>query len=640
MWWIVWRLSAPCFSVRRWVAVCHDHKYDPFTQKDFYALFAYFNSLDANPLDGNKKDPAPVIRVYSDDQRAKLEEAKQAIVRLETQMRAPMPDLDAAQAQWEAAEATRQAERWRVAQAETQRSTGGSTLTRLEDHSILASGENPSQDTYHVVTRTDQTGLRAVRLEALTHESLPNQGAGRASNSNFVLSDFALEAVSVADPTKKVAVRWASASGDYEQKDFLISHAIDADPATGWAVDGNQKRENRSAIFVAAEPFGFPGGTELRFRLAHESPHGQHAIGRFRLALTADESAVGDTQPVVWGGWHELGPYPAATAKDAFNRVFEPEVEVDLGRQYVKDLYKAGKWRKRDQYKDGAVQTIKTRDNAATYLYRTIESPSRREVDLSLGSDDTISVWINGRRMLHNESYRGAAADQEKLTLELNPGTNHLLMKIVNGGGASGFYFKVTGERVGGLPQAVVAALGVPALNRNADQTGVVRDYYRRDHWPQWRDLDAQLIETRRREQELANNVPTSLVASEMKDPKQAFVLLRGQYDQKGDPVQRHTPSALPAMKEGSPQDRLGLAQWLVDPAHPLTARVAVNRFWQQLFGIGLVKTAEDFGAQGEWPSHPQLLDWLAVDFRERGWDVKQLMKQLVTSATYRQASA
>jgi len=104
--------------------------------------------------------------------------------------------------------------------------------------------------------------------------------------------------------------------------------------------------------------------------------------------------------------------------------------------------------------------------------------------------------------------------------------------------------------------------------------------------------------------------------------------------------VHPNTPSVLPPMTQSMPRNRLGLAMWIVDPANPLTARVTVNRFWQEIFGTGIVRTAEDFGSQGEPPSHPGLLDWLAVDFRDSGWDVKRLMKTMVMSATYRQSAA
>ena len=121
--------------------------------------------------------------------------------------------------------------------------------------------------------------------------------------------------------------------------------------------------------------------------------------------------------------------------------------------------------------------------------------------------------------------------------------------------------------------------------------------------------------------------------------PRPAFVLKRGEYDQRGEKVERAVPAFLPPLPPGSPVNRLGLANWLIAAKHPLTARVAVNRFWLQLFGTGIVRTAEDFGAQGEPPSHPELLDWLAVTFREDGWDVKKLMKRLLMSAAYRQSS-
>ena len=106
-----------------------------------------------------------------------------------------------------------------------------------------------------------------------------------------------------------------------------------------------------------------------------------------------------------------------------------------------------------------------------------------------------------------------------------------------------------------------------------------------------------------------------------------------------GEKVTAGTPAALPPLPKDAPANRLGLAKWLVDPSHPLTARVTVNRYWQMMFGTGLVKTAEDFGSQGEWPSHPELLDWLATEFTRSGWDVRGLMRMLVTSATYRQSS-
>jgi hypothetical protein len=138
---------------------------------------------------------------------------------------------------------------------------------------------------------------------------------------------------------------------------------------------------------------------------------------------------------------------------------------------------------------------------------------------------------------------------------------------------------------------------------------------------------------------ELLAKVPNSMVMQEMAKPRETFLLDRGEYDQPRQKVEPGTPGCLPPMSPSLPRNRLGLARWLVDPAHPLTARVQVNRLWQMVFGTGIVETSEDFGAQGEAPSHPELLDYLAVEFVESGWDVKAMVRRLVTSATYRQSS-
>jgi hypothetical protein len=193
------------------------------------------------------------------------------------------------------------------------------------------------------------------------------------------------------------------------------------------------------------------------------------------------------------------------------------------------------------------------------------------------------------------------------------------------------------------VPQPVRDALKVPAGQRSDSQTKAIRDYFlelvcaltRPTFDPLHRELDA----LEKQKKEVDATVPVTMVMADLPQPRDTFVLIRGQYDKHGEKVTPGVPASLPPLPADAPPNRLGLARWLVDPAHPLTARVAVNRFWQQFFGRGLVKTAEDFGSQGEPPSHPELLDWLAVDFVDSGWDVKRLVRLIVTSATYRRSS-
>ncbi len=190
------------------------------------------------------------------------------------------------------------------------------------------------------------------------------------------------------------------------------------------------------------------------------------------------------------------------------------------------------------------------------------------------------------------------------------------------------------------LPADVATALKIAEKDRTDAQKKVVQGYFRKNVYTLGRELDQGADELRKEMTRLANTIPDSMVMEEMPKPRDTFILDRGQYDKKLEKVTAGVPSALPALPKDTPANRLGLARWLVSAEQPLTARVTVNRYWQMFFGVGLVKSTEDFGSQGEQPSHPELLDWLAVDFRESGWDVKRLVTMIVTSQAYQQSGA
>jgi hypothetical protein len=183
------------------------------------------------------------------------------------------------------------------------------------------------------------------------------------------------------------------------------------------------------------------------------------------------------------------------------------------------------------------------------------------------------------------------------------------------------------------------ALLAKPATKRTAQENKDLYEWWLTALDEPYRDLNTKLAEMQGEDAALRARGAVTHVMQERAQPPEAYVLFRGEYDKRRDKVKAETPGVLPPMPANLPHNRLGFAQWLLQPDHPLTARVTVNRFWQEVFGTGLVRTAGDFGVSGEVPSHPELLDWMAVEFRESGWDVKEFFKLLVTSATYRQAA-
>ncbi len=190
------------------------------------------------------------------------------------------------------------------------------------------------------------------------------------------------------------------------------------------------------------------------------------------------------------------------------------------------------------------------------------------------------------------------------------------------------------------LGQSIPAIAGKAPAERSEPERRQLRWYFLENAaGAEVQDAWKRLSALYREREKLERTFSTVMVMAESPVPKETHLLIRGAYDKPGEKVQSGVPAILPPLPAGAPNDRLGFAKWLADPGNPLTARVAVNRFWQLYFGAGLVKTVEDFGVQGEWPSHPELLDWLATEFLRSGWDIKEMQKLIVTSAAYRQSS-
>ncbi|MDB5357916.1 MAG: Protein of unknown function (DUF1553)/Protein of unknown function (DUF1549)/Planctomycete [Phycisphaerales bacterium] len=469
---------------------CHDHKFDPLTQKDYYQLYAFFNRVPENGLDGRTGNAGPLLATPTKEQQKQLDALAMSMKEIEQQLTGPMPEVDAAQEQWELAAAAENPAQWKPLDPSEMKSIGGATLAKKDDHSILAGGTNAANDTYTLIAFVAEQDLTAIRLEALPENHLSAHGPGRSDNGNIVLTDVRISAGPETDPSTQKQLKIKTASADFSQDNFPVANAIDSDPKTGWAIYPEVGKPH-AAVFELEEPIHHDGPIILTVTLAFDSQFGQHQLGHFRLSAT--------------------------TAKNPH------------------------------------------------------------------GTD--------------------------------------------------------------GVPAKVREILAVASDQRTDAQRAELRKFFRSTVSAAAKGLSEQLAKLRKEKQTIEKQVPTTMVMAEMPKPRDTFILIRGQYDKHGDKVYADTPVALGALPADAPHDRLGLARWIVAPEQPLTGRVIVNRYWQSIFGTGLVKTAEDFGSQGEEPTHPLLLDWLAVEFTNPSdpstakWDVKAFIKLIMTSATYRQSS-
>jgi hypothetical protein len=463
---------------------CHDHKYDPLTMKDFYASFAFFNSIDGSPMDGNREDPAPVVRVLTDDQKAEIADLEQKTARLREQIAAHLAGYAYAEP-----ESPQQAQPPQPQE-----------LVWVED--AVPDGAR-EEGGWKFVSQPVYSGQRASTRTASGLSQHYFTGAKtplRVAEGDVLFTYVYLDPQ---DPPQEIMLQWND--GSWEHRAYWGDNLID------WGQENSPSRRHRGDLPAA--------GQWVRLEVPAAD------VG---LAAGAQINGWAFTQ---YGGtvfWDHAGIVTQAEQQPVY---------------------------------------------------------------------DSLALWQRDQRAA---------------------------------GGST-------------LPKDIQAIALLDDGQRTADQQKRLRDYFVEhvlvDTRGVFDPLHQQIDQASARLTAIENEAATTLVFRERQEPKPSYVLNRGEYDQPRDQVARAVPAALPPLPDGAPLDRLGYAQWLVAAEHPLTARVAVNRFWQQVFGVGIVKTAEDFGSQGEVPSHPQLLDWLAVEFRESGWDVKRLMKLLVMSAVYRQAS-
>ncbi len=534
---------------------CHDHKYDPFTRKDYYSFIAFFNQT---PVDGGGGNPAtpPVIEVASDDQKQKLADTEARIAALNADLAKRMAQIapDLAAREKDAIAALERGVAWRSLKPASYKAVT-QTLTLHEGDIVHAGGPNPKNDTYTIAAPTELDAITGLRLEALRHPSMTHGGLARSDSGNVVLTEIEVQIKRPGDE-KPASVKIASADATFEQGELKVAAAFDGNAGTGWAVwNGKLVDRDHEAVFRFAEPVKNAKGATLTITLRHDSPHTSHNLGHFRLSISDAP------QPKLGGASSQV---LAALRVPADKR---SKAQADLVADH-----------------------LKLSDAATAKLRGEIDAATKSLADLRKGG---VKVMVMADRKDPKQFRKTFMLDK-------------------------GIYNKPQDEVTAGVPVWLAALSSAEANVRNADASG-------------------------------------------------------------------------------GAMNRLTLARWLVSPQHPLTARVTVNRFWQQFFGIGLVKTSEDFGIQGERPMQQDLLDWLAVEFAEEGqgpgakgqgvepapkvagdptlpqplpksegsqtgsdplalgsapsalgprpsalspWDVKGLVRLIVTSATYRQSSA
>ena len=626
-------------------ARCHDHKYDPISQEDFYGLYAYFASIEEPGLYSQIPDAnralEPFLRVPSDAQLQQEDALKSDLAAVQLELDSVPAEEAAEFARWRSELLQEARVQWPASQVTAAQSQGGADLSIDADGTVTASGKNPDQDVHVLTLRTDATSLRMLHLMALPAPDRQDQRVGRAENGNAVLQSIEVDAVSVRDPQQKrrLSFTWAWADVEQGNGNFHVVNAIASDDGVGWAVDAHMRAGgSREALFVTDEPFGFDGGTELQVTLRYDSVYQRHSFARVRVQLgQIDEQAL-ERLPEASGGFHVAGPF-VGDAEENWSAAFGPETALvlDKGAQFLSSKGKSGKpltWRHREGLREDAVGALPAGANA-TFVARTLWAPTARKRTFSLGSDDGFRLYASGKEVAQNRIDRGAQKDQDSAEIELTRGPQLLTMRIVNTGGEGGFYQR-SQPRYGELTGELVAAL-LPSTAADADQR--LRTAWRRSFSKSYLASLEKKNTLSQQLRELDTKMPRTMVMKEREQRRPTYVLARGQYDQpiKDREIPRTTPKALGTLPEGAPDDRRGLAQWITSKDNPLFARVQANRLFELMFGAGIVRTSEDFGMQGEWPSHMDLLDWLAVEFRECGYDAQHMLRLIATSETFRQ---
>jgi mono/diheme cytochrome c family protein len=595
-------------------AQCHTHKFDPLTQEEYFRLFALFN----NTADADRGDESPLYSIYSDEQQRDRAKWQAELAGLEQSLRNPPADVLAAQQRWDQ-DFPREFKWQSLHPAAASSQAGLATMIAADDSVHVAAGAANDTDTIEIASPPGS--LRALRLEALPEDSLPSKGPGHA-DGNFVLTRLAALIAPPANQTlagryvrielpgkgrmlSLAEVQVFRGSDNVARRGVASQSSTDYDGSPQLALDGNT-----DGNYAAAKSTTHTAASDdpwWQVDLQSEQPLDRIVVwnrtdgglgGRlvdFRIVL------LGEARQPVWEQTVAVAPNPSSEFSLSGLRSVEFSAAV---ADYAQPGFDAGSAIKNADPKEKgwAVGGQTGKPHVLTLL-------TKAPIEIVAGSKLIVTLEQASKNANHTLArFRLSASDD------------------------------VRAGEVARTPPAVVEVLGLPASERTAAQAELLARHFQ-DTAAELQPLRDQIAALSKQIAELKpQTVP---IQRELPVPQRRITKLqhRGNYLDLGQEVSPGTPAIFPPLAAGASVDRLALARWLVDPDNPLTPRVIANRYWEQIFGIGIVASSEDFGSQGDQPVHPQLLDWLATELVRSKWDTKALLRLLVTSAAYRQSS-
>jgi len=589
---------------------CHSHKYDPLTQNEFYQLFAFFNHSE----DADRRDESPLHSVYTESQLQRRSEVQANLARLKSILETSTPERQAAQLRWET-EFPRELD-WKPLKPATA-SSAAAVATTIDDSGAVHVAPGARTDTYTITGELSGGKLQALRLEALPDESLPGKGPGHAGG-NFVVTRVA----ALVSPPADAPFRGRFVRIELPGKGKILSLAEVQvfDGTDNVALTGEARQI--SVDYEGPAQLAIDGNTNGHYFEAKSTTHTAMGDDPWWEVDLKSERPI--SRVVLWNRTDGAGERLANFKLIVLNDKREPVWQQVVGAPPKPNSEFSTSGQREIEFQSAIADYSQPKFDAANVLNNKDPKTRGWAVGGAIGQPHALTL-VSSRPV---EIVPGSRVT---VTIEQQSGfENHCL---------GHFRLSLTGspyvEAWARTPAEVIEALRTPAAMRSDSQATLLARHYA-SIAP---ELDGTRKELAAAQKELEEIKPETVpIMKDMATRRTTRVQIRGEFQNLGDEVTEGTPAVFPPLPEG-PRNRLALARWLISEDNPLTARVIANRYWEQLFGIGIVATSEEFGTQGDLPSHPELLDWLATELIRLKWDTKAFLKMIVMTSTYRQSS-